>query len=254
MRLMRVVGALSSINEVFDDSGRLIHADGEGRFAALQLILSEIEETIMRRNLLFRSSAAQSLTIEVMERRVMQITQADCPIAARQLVDEVIGRPLTSDDTGQVFEVLQAFCADTKKLHLVSQLPTEILSSALDGVSWCDLSRLSASAVANQTLPGNLAVAIDATKAVAHALVSVGKGKTQTKFGDPAACNALARLMPLAENPTREASLRVWSIGQSSIFAAQLDRFSVWVIASEANARACHSLWHNALFDGAPLP
>jgi hypothetical protein len=92
--------------------GRLIFEAGEGD--PLEALLREIDETILRRVLTFRSGAA-TLVLEVSERRVRRVHGVD---AGEDLApDPAWAKGVEADAAGELVAWLERFCADARSLH-----------------------------------------------------------------------------------------------------------------------------------------
>jgi hypothetical protein len=93
--------------------GRLIFEAGEGD--PLEALLREIDETILRRLLTFRSGAA-TVVLEVSERRLRRVHRAE--VAEGLAPDPAWATGIEPDAAGELAAWLERFCADARSLHV----------------------------------------------------------------------------------------------------------------------------------------
>lgn len=248
-RLMRVIGALSSISEDIDASGRLLRPEVANSQTVLDLILIEITETVLRRVLIFQDDNGQSLALEVAERRIIQILTLPDGACAQPEGEPITHRTLTSDDAPAVMSLLQAFSDKARQIRVVSHLPDDPHDGALDGVSCHDLLQFVQDPQPATKIEPRIISAIEASKKHARALVVTNGGQVAIRWGEEAACQALARIQSVATVAAQEHSIRLWYLGDDAIIMGQKASMFVWVKGQADQVEDVFQAWKTALLD-----
>lgn len=247
-RLMRAIGALSSERETMDRHGRMLCSGTSKDGSVLDAILSEVNETILRRELTFSKNDNEAVTLDVMERRILRL----CKISRNDLESNVdqklLEQPLTSEDAGKLYNLLRRFTADTSQLWVTSNLPGKNLDGSIDGIFCHEL----AQQAQNQSAPASASEpvlgAINRSKRTALAGLCCSNAETLSSWGDPDQFSLLENLTSTATVSSQENAVRLWYFDQNAILFAHTDGLNVWLLMSEQNAQANYQTWHDALF------
>lgn len=246
-RLMRVISALSSISEDVGENGRLLTPATADAQTVLDLILIEINETVLRRLLIFQGDAGQSLKLEVAERRVIHIHEISGGTEEISSNMRSLTHALTSDDAPDVMALLQSFCEPLQRVRVVSHLPQTAQDGALDGVSCHDLLQFAQIPAQSSEIPPQVASAIEPSKEHARALVITAGGDTAFSWGDEDTCQAFSRMQSAASAGAQENSVRLWFLGSDVIVMAQTNTLCIWAIGHADVGDTLFQIWTTAL-------
>ena len=133
-RFLRAIAAFSAEAEPLSEHGRRIATHST---TALERVLTEIDETVVRRLVQFTTGRGDALTLDLSERRVHQITAV--PPNLRDTHQELIGKSLTSEHAQQFLALLNSFTVEVDVLYAKASLADACQTTGFSGVSVSDL-------------------------------------------------------------------------------------------------------------------
>lgn len=240
-RLMRAMAALSAAPNVLTDAGRLL--SGQEAHTSLELLLSEVNETVLRRQLTFSDGGKTSFTVEVREKRLLKISCETPALGASG--EQILNKELTQGDAAQTIKVLRKYCDQMPVLYVVSALVRGSDTGTYEGIPCADLRKL---AMNHQRTPAldELRQAVEQSKSFAEALVVLVDGVSTTKHGDPDQIEALSDLSAKSSLQETSMGLRIWQGGLADdkfLGVITLSDCSIWIIASGQYLDRCIELW-----------
>lgn len=129
-----MLAAFSAAPAAMDAQGRQITSTSQ---AALSAILSEVNETVLRRFVHVARRDGEALVLDVSERRIRRLVSLpqDLNAGFSDLCDTLLG----SDHAPAVFDVLRVLTGGSPDLFVKTSLPEGALSGASSGVSVMDM-------------------------------------------------------------------------------------------------------------------
>ena len=239
-RFMRAIAAFSASPEKVSVMGREL---SPGVPVGIYAILSEINETVLRRRLVFRTELDGELSMEVSERRLLKVEAMPSGLAAR--FEGLVGRSLTHEDAPRLCALFDAFWSGNDRIWVMSQLPSN-QSGDLGGLSVRHLFEIAGKSAVLEC-PVQLTSALQETSQRVVALVMTRKGEVVLAQGDTALSAALTgELAATTEKDTASSCVTVWFGGPDSQQARLLmvlppDR--ILVACDPAQAPALFDLW-----------
>ncbi|MEM6563351.1 MAG: hypothetical protein AAF665_02830 [Pseudomonadota bacterium] len=244
-RFMRAIAAFSAAPEEIDARGRRLQVQAS---AALAAILTEIDETVLRRALTFRRDDGCFLTIDVAERRITKILKTD---SNSPKAPKVIGRPLEPADALDILSLLQAYAEAQSVFWVTSELPEQGSAACHSGVSAGELLQLESQAPSTLSLPVEVATKLEQSRSMALAVLCLTGSKPVLKLGEPDFIDALERLLPVLPDAREPgATLKLFSGGlraNSDVLTVQYRSIRLGFVLEHGETIACLSLWQSLL-------
>jgi hypothetical protein len=231
-RFMQAIAAFSAAPERITPLGRqLLVASG----GLVESILSELDETVLRRHLLFKSNAGQELVLDVGERRLYGVLvvpptlEADC--------GTLVGKQLSEEDCTAVHRALTAFCASASDVFVTSRLPQKTEKTDFTGLSVTTLRQYGSGSL-ETGLPQELVDVIEACRPQVLALAAAKDTEVVLLHGDKAQSSILAeRLVKRAGRAGTDRGVTLWQAKGNEgrvLILAEADTFSVALLAGQA--------------------
>lgn len=185
-RFMQAIAALSAEPEQITAKGRWLRPVGGDLLGA---VLTELDETVLRRHLVFKNDQGQSVALDIGERRLFMVLAL--PQALHAEHGDLLDRPLSEKDSGRVHAAFSAFCALGVNVFVRSHLPETEETTEFGGLSATQLRhRITSQALSG--VPEDIAQAIHATKPEVTALVVADADEILARYGEEAACDLLS--------------------------------------------------------------
>lgn len=254
-RFMRAIAGFSAAPEAVTKLGRaLTQAEG-----ALEAILVEINETVLRRILTFRTDAGAALSLDVVERRVLRVV--DAPVSGDSRYGSVVKRVLTAEDAKTLMRFLADCIAPDDQLHVVSALPDDPATAVFEGISVRDLMDLKAAQDTAAELPKPLADMLAQGKDDIRAMVCYAEREALVRWGQEDLCAAADRILPSLP-PDSEPSVTLWHGGlreDTALLVISTDGFLICAFCDAQDVSRCFRAWQaymsNAAHDRCnPIP
>lgn len=248
-RLMQAISALSSAPETITARGRLLDPTKTSRTGLLDLILAEIDETVLRRLLNFENENGNHLILEVAERRIMRIFRHQSEIEGNA---KETGQPvLTSADASSTVSVLQEFCGKSDAIYVVSHIPTHSMDQDFGGVSCAELHR--SEKIAPDFAKGPQEVQTALRPLISHAsaiVVIIKEGQEHLVWGDANDIDSLLDVARESDQPTQVCEFQLWSEGTDQAQHVGCLTFAdaeVWFMRNGGSWDFCYQL-HKEIF------
>lgn len=249
-RFVRAIAAFSSAPETGTERGRRLALSADNQ---VHTILTEINETVLRRTLVFCNPASETLALDVTERRVLYIRQSNDP-AASTLCD----KSLTDEDTFAFINLLVRFCGTHRDLFVKAYFPDPLSASEFGGLSVRALFELENNEVAPDTLPPALAHAIDGSKGMVFGLVASLQDGSTIEWGEAQTVKALAQLLEQADALSPEMSdVMLWygDLDQNrAVLRIRALGCLIFIQCSMDEMSQCFKLWNTFVSDKRGVP
>ena len=210
-RLMQAISALSAAPDNVTRDGRLLISPDGVAIGLFEALLTEVNETVLHRRLIFRSENNSRLVLEVSERRILQ---AQCLALDDVGEDNTRARSyLTNEDATDLYQTLSEFARSSKTMRVLSELPETSVQGAVEGVSIKAIRQFEQVGSDIDCLAKPFGVLLEETKNLAIACVTdLGNGEL-TCWGPDAECSALRMLFLETAADTGLPDIFVWSSG-----------------------------------------
>ncbi|MEM9576639.1 MAG: hypothetical protein AAF999_06465 [Pseudomonadota bacterium] len=242
---MQVIAAFSAAPEVVTPQGRQLRGDAAGSAHAM---LGEIDETVLRRTLLFSSDHDATLALDVGERRLLTVLSVSEPLGAAY--SGIVGRPLEVADAPQVMSLLADFGAQNRSVFVRSRPSESIDADVYQGLSAKMLSEQQPSALP-EGLPAALRHAVVVAADDCDALVICDAGTSIYQRGEAKRTDGLAAHMSqIASGQGALREVTLWCgapSGGAAVLVAVLDRFGVALCGPSDRLREHFPLWQEAV-------
>lgn len=133
-RFMQAIAAFSDEPEPVGELGRKIadHPD-----AAVSAILSEIDETVLRRNLTFVAQSGEMVQIDVAERRVFRVLAI--PMDWRDAFAPLVGVDCSGRQGAELMQLFMMFAETASPIYVSADLPDRCKTAGFKGVTLREL-------------------------------------------------------------------------------------------------------------------
>ena len=247
-RLMRAIAALSAAPEPVGPFGRRLIAEPASSINLLNALLAEVNETVLRRTLTFAGQGSSVLKLDVKERRIVQVVSLEN--ASASTFPHCSSRTLTHEDADEILQLLCTFCESAGRLTVLSNLPDVQQLDVYGGVSCGDLEACLGKRDAKPALQADALAAMELTKEYAVALLSVERDNRIERWGSEVRCTSLERLLPVLQEATGTAEVRVWPEGlrdNLALLTARQSDLLFLALVPRANATVCFAHWHDVI-------
>lgn len=242
-RFMRAVAAFSAAPEKITPLGRVLYQPED---EALSALLTEINETVLKRRLTFRRADDRSLTLDVCERRILLLRKGSSSVSDS---DHLAERELVASDGLALLAVLQGFTEDQNKLFVSAQLADSGGSAMPGGVSANELFKLLEEAPCTLSLPAEVARRIEDTKPMALGLLCTSGSRTAMLLGNDEYSATIGRVMAAASEAADQSDEVLLVQGglsaEISVVFVRYRAISLCVVVSQDHSAECFTLWHD---------
>ncbi len=244
-RFMRAIAAFSAAPEEVTRRGRRLQ---NGESGSAHAILAEIDETVLRRKLVFCNEQDATLTLDVGERRLLTVLSAPEPLDG--VYPDLIGRPLEEADAPTVMNLLTEFASQEPRVFVVSRPSDAGETGVFRGLSAKMLVDLQRMPLPDE-LPATLRRAVEVAKADCDALVICQSGKSLYRHGEKKLVDMLdAHLSSLPSGRGNMRDVTLWCVDPpagGAVMLAEVDDFRVAVIGSFAALQGHFNVWREAV-------
>lgn len=246
-RFMQAIAAFSAAPDEVTPRGRRLQHRNKG---AMQAILSEIDETVLRRNLVFTTKSDAELVLDVGERRLLAIVSMPADLDA--LCSNLSGRPLQEADAAAARSLLAEFAGIENDIFVSSQVSEDSGAEAYGGLS----AKFLMAQENMKTLNGvsdALIQAIEMSKPQCRALVVSRLGEALLQHGDTELCDSLEHQLTEAgsNNPLRR-DVVLWHSGRGSVdcvMRAEANDVQIAMVGSYDLFEPLFATWRNAVME-----
>ncbi|MEE4189383.1 MAG: hypothetical protein V2I76_13160 [Roseobacter sp.] len=195
-RFMQAIAAFSAAPEDVTEYGRRIASGAQAIPAA---IVTEITETVLRREVHFTAKDGDALALDVSERRVHRITKL--PKALRADFAELLDRELVPEDASALTNLIAAMAKTATALFARASLPERHTPVGFKGVPAQDLAILPEGGATQTETTGHLRDIVEKLTPELAALYFISDGCDPTTKGDGAFVSALAKALEAQRPP-----------------------------------------------------
>jgi hypothetical protein len=240
-RFVQAIAAFSAAPEKVTPRGRLLNKDAK---SSLHAIATEINETVLRRTLVLRTSSGKELVLDVGERRVLEVPAL--PAGTKESQAGLESRSLSEDDTPAFLDLLRDFAQDESEISVFSQLQNSTGKSGFGGISAPKLLDWLAE-VPSLNLPEPCVAALEASKVSASAvLLAFGEDRPFSWGGAEALTQleGIARAWPDPQDMSGRVTLWAGDMEEGeAILVAPVATGLVFLLCPMTEALACFRLW-----------
>ncbi|MEM1352084.1 MAG: hypothetical protein AAGF27_07050 [Pseudomonadota bacterium] len=215
-RFMQAIAAFSDEPEPVGELGRKIadHPD-----AAVSAILSEIDETVLRRNLTFVAQSGEMVQIDVAERRVFRVLAI--PMDWRDAFAPLVGVDCSGRQGAELMQLFMMFAETASPIYVSADLPDRCKTAGFMGVTLRELRDVYTDLKALSGLPAPLAIALGSLLSHTTASCIVSSGRVLHTSGDEAFQAALRSVCQTVSLETQaQPVVRLWQGGLPQDVAA----------------------------------
>ncbi len=247
-RFMQAIAALSAAPEPVSEYGRLISSDRRNAFEA---ILSEITETVLRRELTFKNENGEHLTLDVAERRILRVVDVCKSLGSAR--GDVPSQCLAPEHSGETLRLLQRFQNLAQDIFVRIRLPESPAPAGYTGISVRDLRAALEEAVSDTRVPEPLARALEICRMHASVAVTDASGGIVALFGKEDESSALSQVSAQffelnQKNGDNVVHLWRWSSHPTKIvILAKANGICVSLVTSHAHMTECFNQLRRAV-------
>ncbi|MBW4710087.1 hypothetical protein KX928_20065 [Roseobacter sp. YSTF-M11] len=250
----RLAGVLAGLATVTDDicgPGRRISRGGAGQVQ--KAILQEIDETVLRRQVMFTNDRGGVVALDVAERRVLRVSDSQ---SAGTAPPSSLGNAsfLTGEDADAVARTLEAFSVSATDVHVRTALISDPIPAGVIGVSSHDLSRHLLGETPLNAQTKTVETAIAECRSFAFALFDRDGAEGEQITGQAAMGRELQALdaAVTADNgaDSQADHCTVWAgLGPDApvVLLVRCQGRRLWVACDPEQLEACIACWANAL-------
>lgn len=247
-RFMNAIAAFSAAPEEVTIYGRRI---GARDTSIVDAILSEINETVLRRVLHFSTPDGLGLSLDVSERRVYRLRSL--PRDLEQRYNHLLRRNLTEQDASEFLEIADALSEDSSCLYVKASLPDKPDALGFDALSIRVLlsARENASKLSN--LPAQITNAISEGQGRELAIYVRTGDAGLTRLGEAVYWDSLGQISNTfdAEGFTKP-FIRLWQgalVKDCGLLLAALDGHLIAMLVPQDQIMEQFALWRHVVFE-----
>ncbi|WP_227268607.1 hypothetical protein [Roseobacter weihaiensis] len=238
-RFMRAIAGFSAAPETVTRLGRALVQSG----GALEAMLVEINETVLRRTLTFRTDAGATLSLDVSERRVLRVV--DAPVSEDKRCASVVKRVLTAEDAKPLMRLLADCIPPDDQVYVVSALPDDPATAVFEGISVRDLMDVKAPQDTAAELPKRLADMVVQGKNNMRAMTCYADREALVRWGQNDLCAAADSILP-SLLPDPGPSVTLWHGGlreDSALLVISTEGFVICAFCDAQDVSRCFGAW-----------
>lgn len=245
-RFMNAIAAFSAAPELVTASGRLIASSGK---PFVDSMLTEINETVLRRIVHFSTQSGDMLSVDVSERRIHRIRSL--PRALDDKLQHMLGRSLTAQDAAAFLDIAETFGQMDNSFYAKASLPEMEDAQCFDGLSLQDIQAAKNMAGSVGMMPEIISAAIFETRKCALATCMELGDANSSLSGEEKDTAALERLRAKFLKASHSLPfVRLWQgtpHAENAVLVAATADISIAVLIPSSQKTPQFVLWRKAV-------